>query len=117
MKTEPGAIPIYYGFLVRINSWSLITIWRLTLLLKQRPFSGTTYLLQQKSVFFRILLLLIEYQVKMQAALADFHQWAEIAQNEWPWLDLEETREFELDSDALFAILNEYSTDEFWSMR
>ena len=58
-----------------------------------------------------------EYQVKMQAALADFHQWAEIAQNEWPWLDLEETREFELDSDALFAILNEYSTDEFWSMR
>ena len=89
----------------------MITIWRLTLILKQRPFFRNHIFASAKKRVFSDLASIAEYQVKMQAALADFHQWAEIAQNEWPWLDLEETREFELDSDALFAILNEYSTD------
>ncbi|MGO0307482.1 HipA family kinase [Endozoicomonas acroporae] len=57
-----------------------------------------------------------EYKERMEAALSDFHVWAETAKNEWPWRDLEETREFELDSDSLFAILNQYTTDQFWSM-
>ena len=57
-----------------------------------------------------------EYKERMETALTDFQLWAETAQKEWSWRDLEETREFELDSDSLFAILNEYSTDQFWSM-
>ncbi|MGI9274582.1 MAG: HipA family kinase [Endozoicomonas sp.] len=57
-----------------------------------------------------------EYKERMEAALTDFHKWTETAQNEWPWRDLEESMEFELDSETLFAILNEYTTDQFWSM-
>ena len=57
-----------------------------------------------------------EYKERMDSALTDFYRWAETAQNTWPWKDLEEAIEFELDSEALFAILNEYTTDRFWSM-
>ena len=69
-----------------------------------------------KEQTFTDLATIAEYKERMEDALIDFHSWAETAQNEWPWRDLEESREFELDSNSLFAILNEYTTNQFWSM-
>ncbi len=58
-----------------------------------------------------------EYKERMDKALLGFQQSVDTVSREWPWLDIEETRPFELDSDAFLSILNEYNTPQFWSMK
>lgn len=55
-----------------------------------------------------------EYEAKMAVALEGFQSAVDVIDKVWQWEDLEESRPFTLDSQALLATLEEYKTPEFW---
>ncbi|WP_051786310.1 HipA family kinase [Endozoicomonas numazuensis] len=58
-----------------------------------------------------------QYQSRLDKALESFQPAIKTISEAWQWHDLEETRPFKLDSDALLSILEEYKKPEFWSMK
>ncbi|MTI12596.1 HipA family kinase [Sansalvadorimonas verongulae] len=58
-----------------------------------------------------------EYQERMKKALEAFQPAVDTINEVWQWEDLEESRPFRLDSQALLTMLDKYKTPEFWSMK
>ncbi|MCL6271319.1 hypothetical protein M3P05_15450 [Sansalvadorimonas sp. 2012CJ34-2] len=78
---------------------------------KTHIFSGA------KDTVFGDMVAIQEYQARMDKAITVFESAVDTVKRIWPWHDLEETRPFELDSEALLATLEMYRSSEFWSMK
>jgi hypothetical protein len=57
------------------------------------------------------------YIARLDRALAEFNTVKDSLPAEWQWLDIDQSIEVDIDYATVWAILNRYQQDQFWSMK